>query len=85
MLAAMQALLLPGGGHLGAMGCNAGGVDGSGEGMWTLATPPEGFLAGVETGELAHLLHQCLMLAFPRHASMPGALPACRTPLRPTY
>jgi hypothetical protein len=36
-------------GLLGGMGGEAGGVDGSGEGAWTLATPLEGFL-----------LHLCL-------------------------
>jgi hypothetical protein len=48
------ALLLHGG-LLGGMGGEAAGVDGSGEGAWTLATPAEGFLAASGTGELAHL------------------------------
>eukprot|EP01043_Picozoa_sp_COSAG02_P051624 COSAG02_NODE_5458_length_4302_cov_1.659291_2_plen_75_part_00 len=52
--------LLPHGGLLGGMGGEAAGVDGSGEGAWTLATPVEGFLAALGTGELAHLLHLCL-------------------------
>ncbi len=38
-----MALLLHGG-LLGGMGGEAGWVDGSGEGAWTLATPLEGFL-----------------------------------------
>ena len=50
-----MALLLHGG-LLGGMGGEAAGVDGSGEGAWTLATPAEGFLAASGTGELAHLL-----------------------------
>ncbi len=37
--------LLPHGGLLGERGREAAGVDGSGEGAWTLATPTEGFLA----------------------------------------
>ncbi len=53
-----MALLLHGG-PLGGMGGEAAGVDGSGEGAWTLATPAEGFLAASGTGELAHLLHLC--------------------------
>ena len=63
-----MALLLHGG-LLGGMGGEAAGVDGSGEGAWTLATPAEGFLAASGTGELAHLLHLCLFRAFPRGAS----------------
>ena len=51
----MALLLL--GGLLGGMAGEAGGVDRSGEGAWTLASPPEGFLAASETGEPAHLLH----------------------------
>ena len=51
-----MALLLHGG-LLGGMGGEAAGVDGSGEGAWTLATPAEGFLAASGAGELAHLLH----------------------------
>ena len=38
-----MALLLHGG-LLGGMGGEAAGIDGSGEGAWTLATPAEGFL-----------------------------------------
>jgi hypothetical protein len=53
-----MALLLHGG-LLGGVGGEAGGVDGSGEGAWTLATPLEGFL-----------LHLCLFRAFPRGASL---------------
>eukprot|EP01043_Picozoa_sp_COSAG02_P042230 COSAG02_NODE_3572_length_6543_cov_3.650217_5_plen_88_part_00 len=53
-----MALLLHGG-LLGGMGGEAAGVDGSGEGAWTLATLAEGFLAASRTGELAHLLHLC--------------------------
>eukprot|EP01043_Picozoa_sp_COSAG02_P025435 COSAG02_NODE_1428_length_12662_cov_12.695137_11_plen_98_part_00 len=49
--------LLVHGGLLGGTGGEAAGVDGSGEGAWTLATPAEGFLAASGTGELAHLLH----------------------------
>ncbi len=64
-----MALLLHGG-LLGGRGGEAGGVDGSGEGAWTLATPAEGFLAASGTGELAHLLHLCLFRAFPRGASL---------------
>ncbi len=37
-----MALLLHGA-LLGGMGSEAGGADGSGEGVWTLASPPEGF------------------------------------------
>ena len=44
-----MALLLHGG-LLGGMAGEAGGADGSGEGAWTLAAPPEGFLAAPETG-----------------------------------
>jgi hypothetical protein len=55
-------------GLLGGMGGEAGGVDGSGEGAWALATPREGFLAAPGTGELAHLLHLCLFRAFARGA-----------------
>ncbi len=57
---AMALLLL--GGLLGGAGGEAVGLDGSGEGAWTLATPPEGFLAASGTGELAHvrvLAHGC--------------------------
>eukprot|EP01043_Picozoa_sp_COSAG02_P028201 COSAG02_NODE_1699_length_11254_cov_13.904169_1_plen_70_part_00 len=64
-----MALLLHGG-LLGGMGGEAGGVDGSGEGAWTLATPREGLLAASGTVELAHLLHLCLCRAFPRDASL---------------
>ena len=64
-----MALLLHGG-LLGGMGGEAAGVDGAGEGAWTLATPAEGFLAASGTGELAHLLHLCLFRAFPRGASL---------------
>ena len=48
-------LLLPGG-HLGGVGGNARQVGGSGEGVLTQPTVPDGFRWGVETGELAHLL-----------------------------
>eukprot|EP01043_Picozoa_sp_COSAG02_P034580 COSAG02_NODE_2427_length_8886_cov_8.409469_10_plen_105_part_00 len=65
-----MALLLHGG-VLGGVGGEAGGVDGSGESAWTLATPAEGFLAASGTGELAHLLHLCLFRAFPRVAGAP--------------
>ncbi len=44
------------------MGREAAGVDGSGEGAWTLATPAEGFLAASGAGELAHLLVAELIL-----------------------
>jgi hypothetical protein len=37
-------------GLLGGVGGEAAGVDGSGEGAWTLATPTEGFLAASGTG-----------------------------------
>ena len=60
-----MALLLHGG-LLGGVGGEVAGVDGSGEGAWTLATPAEGFLAASGTGELAHLLHLCLFRAFPQ-------------------
>ena len=66
----MAMALLLHGGLLGGMGGEAAGVDGSGEGAWTLATPAEGFLAASGTGELAHLLHLCLFRAFPRGASL---------------
>ncbi len=56
-------------GGLGGMGGYAGGVDGSGEGAWTLATLAEGFLAASGTGELAHLLHLCLF----RHSVAPNS------------
>ena len=69
-----MALLLHGG-LLGGMGGEAAGVDGSGEGAWTLATPAEGFLAASGTGELAHLLHLCLFRAFPRGASLRSQWP----------
>ena len=64
-----MALLLHGG-LLGGMGGEAAGVDGAGEGAWTLATPAEGFLAASGTGELAHLvaeliLTSCYYLLFP--------------------
>ncbi len=60
-----RALLLHAGACLlGGMGGEVGGVDGSGEGAWTLATPLEGFLAASGTGELAHLLHLCLFRAW---------------------
>eukprot|EP01043_Picozoa_sp_COSAG02_P011055 COSAG02_NODE_401_length_23083_cov_26.955839_9_plen_63_part_00 len=58
-----MALLLQAG-LLGEMGGEAAGVDGSGEGAWTLATPAEGFLAAPGAGELAHLLRLCLFRAF---------------------
>ena len=64
-----MALLLHGG-LLGGMGGEAAGVDGSGEGAWTLATPAEGFLAASGTGELAHLLH--LYAMFNRVETQPG-------------
>jgi hypothetical protein len=66
-----MALLLHGG-LLGGMGGEAAGVDGSGEGAWTLATPAEGFLVALGTGELAHLLHLCLFRAFARGARIQG-------------
>ena len=50
-----MALLLPGG-HLGGVGGNAREVGGSGEGVLTPPTVPDGFRWGVETGELAHLV-----------------------------
>ena len=53
-----MALLLRGG-LLGGVGGEAGGVDGYGEGAWTLATPAEGFLAASGTGELAYLQYPC--------------------------
>ena len=65
----MAMALLLHGGLLGGMGGEAAGVDGYGEGAWTLATPAEGFLAASGTGELAHLLHLCLFRAFSRGAS----------------
>ena len=46
-----MALLLPGG-HLGGLGGNAREVGGSGEGVLTPPTVPDGFRWGVETGEL---------------------------------
>eukprot|EP01043_Picozoa_sp_COSAG02_P056361 COSAG02_NODE_6674_length_3426_cov_3.171626_2_plen_69_part_00 len=49
-----MALLLHGG-LLGGMGGEAGGVDKSGEGVWTLATPLEGFLAASGTGGVSLL------------------------------
>jgi hypothetical protein len=55
-----MALLLHGG-LLGGVGDEAGGVDGSGEGTWTLATPLEGFLAAQ--------VSVSLFRAFPRGAS----------------
>ena len=48
-----MALLLPGG-HLGGLGGNAREVGGSGEGVLTPPTVPDGFRWGVETGELCH-------------------------------
>ena len=45
-----MALLLPGG-HLGGLGGNAREVGGSGEGVLTPPTVPDGFRWGVETGE----------------------------------
>ena len=65
-----MALLLPGG-HLGGLGGNAREVGGSGEGVLTPPTVPDGFRWGVETGELAHLLPPCLFLAFARPANVP--------------
>jgi hypothetical protein len=67
-----MALLLHGG-LLGGVGGGAAGVDGSGEGAWTLATPAEGFLAASGTGELAHLLHLCLCRAYQPFRSFIGA------------
>ena len=55
-----MALLLHGA-LLGGVGDEAGGVDGSGEGTWTLATPLEGFLAAQ--------VSVSLFRAFPRGAS----------------
>ena len=51
-----MALLLHGG-LLGGMGGEAAGVDGFGEGAWTLAAPAEGFLAASGTRELILLSH----------------------------
>jgi hypothetical protein len=48
-----MALLLHGG-LLGGMEGEAAGVDGSGEGALTLATPAEGFLAASGTGDIMH-------------------------------
>eukprot|EP01043_Picozoa_sp_COSAG02_P004932 COSAG02_NODE_131_length_34710_cov_17.171159_12_plen_74_part_00 len=48
-----MALLLHGG-LLGGMEGEAAGVDGSGEGAWTRATPAEGFLAASGTGDIMH-------------------------------
>jgi hypothetical protein len=45
MLAVLAMALLLHGGLLSEMGGEAAGVDGSGEGAWTRATPAEGFLA----------------------------------------
>ena len=71
-----MALLLPGG-HLGGLGGTTREVGGSGEGLLTPPTVPDGFRWGVETGELAHLLPPCLFLAFARPASVPsGVRPA---------
>eukprot|EP01044_Picomonas_judraskeda_P003291 COSAG03_NODE_268_length_9661_cov_28.909433_4_plen_113_part_00 len=64
-----MALLMPGG-HLGGLGGNARQVGGSGEGVLTPPTAPDGLRWGVETGELAHLLPPCLFLAFARPASV---------------
>ena len=87
----MAMALLLHGGLLGGMGGEAAGVDGSGEGAWTLATPAEGFLAASGTGELAHLLHLCLFRAFPRGAMAAtnntcrhNALPAAVSNIRMT-
>ena len=76
-------LLLPGG-HLGGLGGNARQVGGSGEGVLTPPTVPDGFRWGVETGELAHLLPPCLFLAFARPASVPWALLDHRTRTQPS-
>jgi hypothetical protein len=40
-------------GVLGGLGGEAAGVDGAGEGAWTLATPAEGVLAASGTGSRA--------------------------------
>ncbi len=61
--AAMLGRLLDG------LGGNAGGADVYGEGAWSFATPPVGFLAAVATGEVAHLQHPCLPL-LPLYASL---------------
>ena len=79
-----MALLLPGG-HLGGLGGTAREVGGSGEGLLTPPTVPDGFRWGVETGELAHLLPPCLFLAFARPASVPWALLDHRTRNQPPY
>ena len=57
-----MALLLPGG-HLGGLGGNAREVGGSGEGVLTPPTVPDGFRWGVETGELTHLLNAVASIA----------------------
>jgi hypothetical protein len=48
-----MALLLHGG-PLGGVRGEAAGVDGPGEGAWTLAAPSEGFLAASGADGLAH-------------------------------
>ena len=68
-----MALLLPGG-HLGGLGGSADGTGGSVEGVWAPPNVPGGLRWGLETGEIAHLLHRCLSLAFARPASTPWAL-----------
>ena len=54
-----MALLLPGG-HLGGLGGSVDGVGGSVEGAWAPPIVPGGLRWGLETGEIAHLLHRCL-------------------------
>ena len=51
-----MALLLPGG-HLGGLGGDAREVSSSGEGVLVPPIVPDGSRWGLETGELAHLLH----------------------------
>ena len=79
-----MALLLPGG-HLGGMGGSADGVGGPVEGAWAPPIVRGGLRWGLETGEIAHLLHPCLSLAFARPASTPWALLDHRTRTQPPY
>ena len=51
-----MALLLPGG-HLGGLGGSADGVGGPVEGAWAPPIVRGGLRWGLETGEIAHLLH----------------------------
>eukprot|EP01043_Picozoa_sp_COSAG02_P001117 COSAG02_NODE_22_length_53020_cov_16.223125_54_plen_76_part_00 len=68
-----MALLLHGG-LLGGMGGEAAGVDGSGEGAWTLATPAEGFLRFVTVGA------RCYMMSILRQPSQSGPREYYATP-----